>query len=688
MLRRRLRLAALIVAGCALAAPATAAAGPIGMVCENGTTSAPNVRTFALTARSGYMETPDGNSVLMWSYARTGGSFQTPGPVLCANSNEEVRVVLTNALGEPTSAVFPGQPNVTSSGGSAGLLAREASSGGTVTYTLRDLRPGTYLYESGSDPAKQVEMGLYGALVVRPAGFPDRAYAHASTQFNPQREFILLLAEIDPELHAAVETGGSYDRAKLHNRYFTINGRSFPDTIQNNGASWLPAQPYGALVRVQPHHATDNPGPALIRMVNAGLLNHPFHPHGNHLRMIAQDARRFVTAGGGDASTEHFAETIASGSTEDLLFTWTDQDNYSPTNALPVTIPSYQNLAFKDGNTWYSGNPYLGYKGTLPTAVQTQNVCGEFYFPWHSHALNEFTNFDAGFGGMATLLRVDPLGGCFAAPTSTTILLGTLRGSGTYTRLATADAAYYEVNSTTVAPRRTEWYAGFTGLPSGLQNLKVTYSGKNSVSCTQTVSIWKWSNSTWVPARLPQRGHDRHADREPRAAGPDFRLPRHGRERRQGQDPRGLFRARRELLLEREPRQTRLRRAMSRQKEPTMRALTNPAGAPRGRAGRHSGAHLSRGRALRAADGRPVRQGGRDDAARRRHSADLGLRLQARRRAVQRQLRRRDAPRAATECDGGRHRHPQRHQRPRRSHDLDRGARHRLRRRAHRRRAG
>ena len=76
--------------------------------------------------------------------------------------------------------------------------------------------------------------------------------------------------------------------------------------------------------------------------------------------------------------------------------------------------PNYLNVTFKDSNTWYSGSPYLGYKGTLPTGVVSQNICGEWYFPLHSHALNEFTNYDQGFGGMGTLLRVDPAGGCTA----------------------------------------------------------------------------------------------------------------------------------------------------------------------------------------------------------------------------------------------------------------------------------
>ena len=63
-------------------------------------------------------------------------------------------------------------------------------------------------------------------------------------------------------------------------------------------------------------------------------------------------------------------------------------------NPLPVAQPNYRNLTFKDGNTCYSGSPYLGYKGTLPTGTVSQNICGEWYFPWHSHALNEFANFD------------------------------------------------------------------------------------------------------------------------------------------------------------------------------------------------------------------------------------------------------------------------------------------------------
>jgi hypothetical protein len=40
--------------------------------------------------------------------------------------------------------------------------------------------------------------------------------------------------------------------------------------------------------------------------------------------------------------------------------------------------------------------------------VTSYNECGEYYHVWHSHALNEAANWDAGFGGMFTLERIDP----------------------------------------------------------------------------------------------------------------------------------------------------------------------------------------------------------------------------------------------------------------------------------------
>jgi hypothetical protein len=384
----------------ALVLTASGRAAARGIVCTSGT-------SFNLQATAGHIVTPDGNSVFMWSFAPDPGGFQSPGPTLCVTAGSTVTVHLRNNLPEAVSVVFPGQSGVTATGDADGLFTKEAAAnGGEATYSFVASEPGTYIYQSGSDVTKQVEMGLYGALIVRPAGHPDWAYNDSSTQFDPSREYLLLLHDIDPFLHAAVERGQPFRISTRRDRYFTINGRSFPDTIADNGVSWLATQPYGALVATTPSMPGAKPG--LIRYANAGLSNHPMHPHGNHLRVIARDGRLLRGPLGQDTSFEDFTRTIGSGQTYDTLLRWTNAENYSPSNPVPVLLPSYRNLVFKDGRTWYSGSPYLGYKGTLPAGTTSNNQCGEYYFPLHSHALNEFTNFDEGFGGMATLLRVDP----------------------------------------------------------------------------------------------------------------------------------------------------------------------------------------------------------------------------------------------------------------------------------------
>jgi FtsP/CotA-like multicopper oxidase with cupredoxin domain len=375
-------------------------------------TGADEAPAYSLRATTGRISTPDGGSVYMWGYAEQGGVYRNPGPTLCVDAGDTVTVTLTNELPEDTSMVFPGQSDVVAAGGAPGLLAQQApAAGGTVSYTFTATNPGTYVYQSGTDAQKQTGMGLYGALIVRPAGNPNQVYDDPATAFDPAREYLFLFHEIDPALHSAVEHGNPYASTKFHPKYWTISGRMFPDTLSDNGAPWLPAQPQGAMVWTQPGQE------ALIRYANAGIASHPFHPHGNHVRMVGRDGRLMAGAGG-EGSLELFTKTLAPGETAEAFLRFDDVDTNDPdttdpsTGKPPVVFPVLQNLAFKGGVTFYSGSPLLGQKGEFPAKTTVLNQCGEFYFPMHSHALFEFQNFNEGFGGMATLFRVDPAGGC------------------------------------------------------------------------------------------------------------------------------------------------------------------------------------------------------------------------------------------------------------------------------------
>ncbi|MFC5177136.1 multicopper oxidase domain-containing protein [Nocardioides taihuensis] len=397
--------------------PAAAADPPpkVGLVCTHGGGGDATHPVFDLTTRTGYISLPDGNTAFMWGYSSGFDDFQHPGPVLCVNEGDEVTVVLHNTLQVPVSVDFPGQHGVQADGLPArperdgtgritSLTDTAAADGGTVTYTFTADHAGTFLYESGTDPETQVRMGLFGALVVRPTAGADHVYDRDDSQFTPNEEFLVLLSEIDPYQHRAIEQGKNFNPASYHPRYWLINGRGFPDSIADNEASWLPAQPYGSLAQVQEMGAS-HPLPGLARYLNVGSEDYPFHPHGNNGVVIGRDGHPLAAAGGADLSMEKFAINIGPGQTWDVLFGWKDAEDYSPANPVPVEVP---NLANSVIGTFYGGSPYLGTQQTLPTGTASLNECGEYYIISHNHALYQITSWGATMTGPITYMRIDP----------------------------------------------------------------------------------------------------------------------------------------------------------------------------------------------------------------------------------------------------------------------------------------
>ncbi|MFC6285362.1 multicopper oxidase domain-containing protein [Nocardioides sp. GCM10027113] len=397
---------------------ATAADPPpsVGLVCDQGTAAGTGARVFDLTTRTGYISLPDGNTAFMWGYSSGFNGFQHPGPVLCVDEGDTVTVILHNTLQVPVSVDFPGQHDVLADGlparpernGGGRITSLTDSAdpdGGTITYSFVADQPGTFLYESGTNPETQVRMGLFGALVVRPALGADHAYDRADSQFTQDEEFLVLLSEIDPYQHRAVELGRNFNINNYRARYWLINGRGFPDSLADNGASWLPTQPYGALAQIHEFDAATHPEPGLARYLSVGTEDYPFHPHGNNGLVIGRDGHPTASDGGEDLSFEKFAINIGPGQTWDVLFKWYDPEDYSPSNPVPVTVPSLANSVI---GTFYSGSPYLGTQQTLPPGTATLNQCGEFYIISHNHALYQITSWGATMTGPITYMRIDP----------------------------------------------------------------------------------------------------------------------------------------------------------------------------------------------------------------------------------------------------------------------------------------
>jgi manganese oxidase len=413
------------------------------------------VHTFSLTARDDFISTSDGNSHYTWGYAHgTTYAMQYPGPTLIVNQGDTVNIVLNNTLPVPVSIVFPGQKDVIATGGSPGVLTREAPaapSGSTVpvqgpTYSFIAAEPGTYLYHSGTNADLQVEMGLVGAIIVRPTGFaygdgtshPNRkAYRNDATKYD--RETLFLLTEMDPAVHWTVY-GQVYsgqpvqiDTTTIKPSMWFINGRNAPDTQLDSYVYWLPTQPYNALPRMHPGEKL------LMRMVNAGRELHPFHHHGNHALPIAKDGRvlnaTMDNAGVPDITAPDFTVRAVPGQTMDLIYEWTgksigwdiygtvaqnphsctpDLQGYDTSTRewcadhnkpIPVTIPGQLDLS---AGEHYGGSPFLGLSGSLPQGHPGLNTTGGYYHMWHSHNEKEVTTDDIFPGGMMTMLIIEP----------------------------------------------------------------------------------------------------------------------------------------------------------------------------------------------------------------------------------------------------------------------------------------
>jgi FtsP/CotA-like multicopper oxidase with cupredoxin domain len=307
--------------------------------------------TFNLTAQDAYLNQPDGEAVYSWGYGCNGTpagfaptlpnqtcpSMQVPGPTLIVHENDVVTVNLLNGLPTAvgnTSILFPGfnvstSCTATTPAGQQGLLTCEAAPGATVTYTFTASAPGTHAYYSGTQGDLQIEMGLYGAVIVLPASVPancttgyhagnlaaknhwgeadfrlsQAAYDHPASCYD--REYLFQWAEMDTRIHRQAQaqvaaragcTAGSMgcsldvQTEPYHPAYFLINGRSMPDLMDPNFAGEYPHQPYNG----NPH---THPGDLLlIRTIGQGRWQHPFHEHANHVRILARDGNLILSS--------------------------------------------------------------------------------------------------------------------------------------------------------------------------------------------------------------------------------------------------------------------------------------------------------------------------------------------------------------------------------------------------------
>jgi FtsP/CotA-like multicopper oxidase with cupredoxin domain len=380
--------------------------------------------SFSLQAAETYSSQPDGNAIYSWGYGcvaqpaaflpanvqpsagysgtgAPGGckSAQLPGPTLIVTEGQTVTVTLQNnlpAVAGATSINFPGLTVSSTSGGVAGRLVQEAANGGSVTYTLTNLKPGTYAYYSGTQTDLQVEMGLFGAIVVLPSSPPascvtgeyalaPSAYDHADTCYD--REFLFQFSEIASTVHDEVLAQvqacpnapcapASATLEPYRPNYYLVNGRSMPDLMDANYATGYVSQPYNG----NPHM---HPGERLLmRVVGQGRWQHPFHFHGNHARVLGRDGHLLLSSADPAsplAGPLLFTIPTVSGQTVDAIFTWTGQGlNWDVYGNDPATQRHTCGAkTIEEAVTLRASTPTDSYFRSFGTTAENHEFCGD-----------------------------------------------------------------------------------------------------------------------------------------------------------------------------------------------------------------------------------------------------------------------------------------------------------------------
>lgn len=146
------------------------------LLAGSGAALAANV-TVDLCATKGSVTLPAApGPISVFGYAlgvctATSSVSRAGGPVIDVNVGDSVTVHLQNNLPQATGLLFQGQSMVPDT---VGAEAATSAAFGAKSYTFTATKPGTFLYEAALLPnaEHQVAMGLYGALIVRPAPVP------------------------------------------------------------------------------------------------------------------------------------------------------------------------------------------------------------------------------------------------------------------------------------------------------------------------------------------------------------------------------------------------------------------------------------------------------------------------------------------------------------------------------------
>ncbi|MBV9073499.1 MAG: multicopper oxidase family protein [Acidobacteria bacterium] len=300
-----------------------------------------------------------------------------PAPLIGIDEDDELFLTLTNVgmimrpdLFEQHTVHFHGYPNASSFYDGVPDASVAINIGGSFTYYYLSPDAGTYFYHCHITPPEHLQMGMVGQLYVRPRQnrLASGTSLYAGLQFqqsdlrtacspandilcsatlpaintgtaqgpdklgNPQKyayndgdgstaydvEYPLQMHGFDPNFHFVGMTFNPEAFVDMKDKYFLLNGRSYPDTVrpgpqatQSSDGKMHYSQPLPAIINIPVG------GKALLRLVNLSVSEyHTIQSLGVPMKVVGWNAKLLRDQEGNN--TEYYTNSITLGGGESL----------------------------------------------------------------------------------------------------------------------------------------------------------------------------------------------------------------------------------------------------------------------------------------------------------------------------------------------------------------------------------
>ena len=322
-----------------------------------------------------------------------------PAPMIAIDEGDELFLTLTNVgmvmrpdLFEQHTVHFHGYPNASAFYDGVPDASVAISIGGSFTYYYLAPEAGTYMWHCHISPPEHLQMGMVGQLYVRPrqnsvtsgtlmasavaaqaskdtkcsstdilcstqvpavdtgaTAAVGKSYAFddgdGSTAFDV--EYPIQMHGFDPNFHFVGMTFNPESFVDTKDKYFLLNGRSYPDTVNpiplnTQATDGTPhfSQPLSSLVNIPLG------GKALLRFSDLNVTEyHTLSSLGIPMHVVGFNARLLRDQDG--ENTDYFANsiTIGGGETIDVILDATDQASYPAGSTFYLYTPQLDHLA-------------------------------------------------------------------------------------------------------------------------------------------------------------------------------------------------------------------------------------------------------------------------------------------------------------------------------------------------------